>query len=459
MKITQSDVNGLEHNYSIVVAASDVDSQLQNQLQTIGKKAKISGFRPGKIPMNVLRQRYGKEVMDEVLWNSVNQATRKLVEEKNIRPALKPEVNITAYTEGADLEFKLQMQVMPEVEEPDYAAITINDYQFNIPESEVEQGLERLAASRKHFHAADAKHKAALGDAVKIDFLGKRDGEPFAGGKGENFQLELGSGQFIPGFEDQLVGKKAGDACVVSVSFPEKYHSTDLAGKAVTFDVTVHEVLTPHTPDASDDMAKGFGFATLDALKDAIREQIGSDYTAMARSKAKKELFDWLDSNIKFDVPSKMREMEFAGIWDQMQRAKAQGDPSLDKPDAELRSEYEAVAERRVRLGILLAEIGRKHNIQVGKDELTRAVMSQAKMFPGQEQKVFEFYQKNPDHVDELRGPIIEDKAVDFILGKVKRTAVKIEASALLSQEDDEASAPAAKPAKKAAKASKKKTD
>jgi trigger factor len=455
MKITTIADTGLDHHYSIVVAADAVEAALCKQLESISKKAKIPGFRAGKIPMPVLKQRYGKEVMDEVLWNSVNDATRSLLSEKALRPALKPEVVIKEYAEGGDLSFDLKLQIMPEAPEIPYDKIAIPAYRCEVTDEEVAQGIARLSASKKHFHAAKEGKKAAIGDAVKIDFLGKLDGVPFDGGKGEGFQLELGSGQFIPGFEDQLVGAKAGDERVINVTFPESYHSSQLAGKAATFDVTVHSVLEAHTPEADDALANDFGFESLDKLKDAVRAQITDDFANLARNKAKRELFDWLDANLQFDVPSKMKELEFNGIWEQMQRAKAQGDSTLDKPEDELRAEYEAVAERRVRLGILLAEVGRLNNLQVTKDELTRAVMQQARMFPGQEQKVFEFYQKNPDQADELRGPIIEDKAVDFILGKLTRTEKLLSMDELL--EEEKADADADSGSEKPKKSSKKK--
>ncbi len=389
--------------------------------------------------------------MDEVLWNCVNDSARKIAEDEGLRPAMKPDVSISSYEEGADLEFKLSMEIMPDVPELDFGKINVTEYEFDVPEEEIEQGLERLASSRKQYNDADAKTKAKLGDAVKIDFLGKTDGEPFDGGKGEGFQLELGSNQFIPGFEEQLVGKKAGDETVVKVTFPEQYHSEALAGKEAEFDDTVHLVMTPTQPEINDALAKEVGFEDLKALKDAVREQISGDYAGMARNKAKKELFDWLDENVKFDTPEKMRELEFQGVWEQLQRAKAEGDKSLDKPEDELKAEYEVISERRVRLGILLSEIGRTNNIQVGKDELTRAVMNQAQMFPGQEQKVFEFYQQNPQHVEELKGPIIEDKAVDFILEKSKRTKKKVSIDELMNEDDDASAKSEKKEAKKPA--------
>lgn len=446
MNITPVKTDGLAHEYRVTIPAADIDKQLQTELQSIGQRAKVPGFRPGKIPMTVLKQRYGKEVIDNVLLETVNKKTREILDEKKLRPAMKPDVNIEDYKEGGDLTFSLALETLPDVPALAYDTIEVVDYQFDVPDSEIDEALDRLAASRKHWHESPKADKAKEGNMVKIDFIGKRDGTPFAGGKGEDFQLELGSGQFIPGFEDQLVGTKAGDKKVVKVTFPTPYHSKDLEGQPVEFDVTVHSVHHAHTPDINDDLAKELNFESLDAMKDAIRQQIKDDYQGVARNRAKKELFDWLDEKVKFDIPGQMRQMEFEAVWKQLQEAKAKGDPSLDKPDDQLRVEYEAISERRVRLGILLAELGRKENIQVNRDELTRAVMDQARMFPGQEQKIFEFYQANPQHVEELKGPIIEDKVVDFILSKVKRKTKKVTLEELIAEENGEAA-----PRKKAA--------
>lgn len=455
MKITPVKTDGLAHEYRVTVPASVIDKQLENELHSISQRAKVPGFRPGKIPMPVLRQRYGKDVMDSVLWETVNKTTREVLAEKNLRPSTKPDVNIVDYKEGEDLVYDLSLEVLPEVPTLDYSKITVAEYTFDIAESEIEEALERLASSRKHWHESEKTAKAKEGDMVVIDFLGKRDGTPFDGGKGENFQLELGSAQFIPGFEEQLVGAKAGDKRTVKVTFPEVYHSKDLAGAEAEFDVTVHSVHHSHKPELNDAFAKDMNFESLDKIKDAIRQQIQDDYGSVARNRAKKELFDWLDVQVKFDVPPQMLKMEFEAVWQQLQEAKKKGDPSLDKPEAELRTEYQGISERRVRLGILLAEIGRKENIQVNRDELSRAVMDQARMFPGQEQKVFEFYQKNPQHVEELKGPIIEDKVVDFILSKVKRNEKKVTLEEL-ANEDGSASGESAPKKKSSAKKSEK---
>ncbi|MAR55616.1 MAG: trigger factor [Rickettsiales bacterium] len=458
MEILSQKEDGLAYEMKISVEADAINAQLDQQLQSIGQKAKIPGFRPGKIPMTVLRQRYGKEVMDEVLWNTINKTSRDVFEKLGKQPALKPDVDIESYEEGKPLVFKMVFEVLPEIPAMEYDKITVADYTFDVPENEIDEALERFASQKTHLHTKEGK--AAKGDVVKIDFLGKIDEEPFQGGAGNDFQLELGSGQFIPGFEDQLIGSKAGDEVEVKVTFPKDYHSENLAGVDAVFDVTVHSVNEKHTPEVDEKFATEAGFESLQALRDAVMQQIKADYQGMARARSKKELFDWMDENVKFEVPSKMVAMEFEGLWQQLQQAKAQGDTSLDKPEDELKTEYQKISERRVRLGIMLADLGRQQNIQVGKDELTKAVIQQAQMFPGQEQKIFEFYQKHPEHVDELRGPIIEEKAVDYILGKVKREEKKISLAELTGEE--EADATESKEAKKkpaAKKADSKKSD
>jgi trigger factor len=443
MQITPTEQSGLTHRFSVVVPASDVEAQLEAELQSIGKKVKMPGFRAGKIPLPVLKKRYGQEVMGDVLQSTVNKATREVVESKNLRPALQPDVKITQFEEGGDLSLEIAFEVMPVVPEVDYAAVSVDELTFELPEKDVADGLARLAKSRQHPHTKDGA--AVLGDVVKIDFLGKKDGVPFSGGEAKGFSLELGSGQFIPGFEEQLVGAKAGDKRLVTVKFPEAYHSADLAGADATFDVTVHEVSYLHVPDVNDKLATQLGFDDLAALTKAVAEQISSEYNQVARSKAKKQLFDKLDAAVKFDVPQNMIKLEMEGIWKQVEEAKKAGDPELaKKSDDELKTEYELIAKRRVKLGILLSEIGRANNLQITREELSAAVMNHARNYPGQEDKVFEFYRKNPAQVDELRGPILEEKAVDFILSKVNRLPKAIAIDELLRDDDADADADSA---------------
>ena len=445
MQITEKEHQGLTYSFSVTVPAADIEKESEVELKRISGKVKIPGFRPGKVPMNVMKQKYGKDVLGDVLQNSINEATGKLIDEKKLRPALQPDVKITSFEPGSDLSFDVTFEVFPEVPALKYEDITVDQLTVDVPEEEVNTSLERLAKTRQHPHHKDGA--AVLGDVVKIDFLGKRDGVPFDGGKGEGFQLELGSGQFIPGFEEQLVGAKAGDQVEVKVKFPETYHSKSLAGADATFDVTVHEVSYLHVPDVDDKLAESLGFKDAEALKTAVREQLSSEFERASRSKAKKQLFDLLDEKLTYDVPQGMLKAERESILRQVEEAKKAGDPELQgKSDDEIKAEYEKIAERRVKLGILLSEIGRSNNIQITREELSSAVMNQARNYPGQEDKVFEFYRKNPQQLDELRGPILEEKAVDFILSKVKRNPVPTTIEKLMGEDEAEA-----KPAKKKA--------
>lgn len=438
MQVTEKEVKGLTHSYSVTVPAADVERQVEEELQSLGQKVKMPGFRPGKVPMNVLKQKYGKDVMGDVLQNSINKATRDVMEQKKLRPALQPDIKITEYKEGGDLSFDISVDVMPEVKMPDFSKITVDEYTYEIPEKDVEEGLSRLAQSRRHLHR-DESGEAKQGSVLKIDFLGKKGGEPFAGGAAQGHFLELGSNQFIPGFEDQLVGAKEGDKREVKVTFPKEYHSADLAGADATFDVTVHEVHRVHAPDVNDKLAEQLGFKDLAALTEAVKGQIGSEYDRAARGKAKKQLFDALDKVAKFDIPVRMVDLEFDSIWKQVEEAKKAGDEELKgKSDEALKKEYRTIAERRVRLGILLSEVGRANNLQIGREELSAAVMEQARNFPGQEDKVFEFYRKNPQQIDELRGPILEEKAVDWVLTQVKRNPKPTTIEALLRDDEDD---------------------
>jgi len=448
MQITVKEQSGLSHSFHVVVPAADVAAQMDVELQSLGAKVKMPGFRPGKVPLAVLKQKYARDVMGDVLESTVRKATQKVVAEKDLRPALQPDVNIVSFEEGSDLKFDITMEVMPTVPDMDFSKITVDEYTYELPEAEVEQALKNLAKARQHPHTKDGA--AAMGDVVKIDFVGKKDGVAFAGGTGNGFQLELGSKQFIPGFEEQLVGVKAGDKCEVKVTFPEQYHSADLAGQPATFDVTVQEVAYLHVPDVDVKLAETLGFKDLENLKAAVRQQIDVDYKGAARAKAKKQLFDALDAVTTFAVPQNMLKLETENILKQVAEAKKAGDPDLkDKSDDELKTEYSKISERRVRLGILLSDIARNNNLQVTREEISAAVMSQARQYPGQEDKIFEFYRKNPNEVNDLRGPILEEKAVDFILGKVKRNPKQVTIEELMA--DDDAASASAKPSKKKA--------
>jgi len=452
MQVKAKEHKGLSYSYSVTVPASAIEQHMETELQTFGKKVKIPGFRAGKVPMAVLKQRYAKDVMGDVLNSAVNKATKDVVDQNKLRPALQPDIKIVDFKEGGDLQFDIEMEVMPEVPAIKFDKMTVDEYVVDVPESEIDESLKRLAESRKHLHKDKEGAAAKKGSVVKIDFVGKLDGVAFPGGTAEGHMLELGSNQFIPGFEDQLIGAKAGDKKEVNVTFPKEYHSKDLAGKPVTFDVTVHEVHYVHTPEIDAKFASSMGFDDVEALKKAVGEQLGQEFKRAGREKSKKQLFDVLDEKVSFDVPKKMLKMEFDSIWKQLEEAKKQGDKTLEgKSDAELKKEYEKIAERRVRLGIILSEIGREHKLQITKEELSAAVMQQARMFPGQEQQVFEYYRKNPQQIDELKGPILEEKAVDYILANVKRNEKKISVQELMDEgnEDESSDSKSKKTAKK----------
>ena len=460
MQVKELKNEKLEREYSVTVTSGDIETKIDQELKTIGGQVKIPGFRPGKVPAKILKQRYGKSVLGEVLDKTVREKTGEVIKEKDDRPAMQPKIEVVSFEEGEDLEFKVAYEILPDVPKVDLAKVALEKLTYDLPESEVQEALDRMAGYRKSYDAKAKTAKAQDGDAVKIDYKGFLGEEAFEGGTAEGHTLELGSGQFIPGFEEQLVGMKAGDEVKVNVTFPEEYHSEELKGQAVVFEVKVHEVLEAKPVKVDDAFAKEMGMEGLDQLKEAIEGQLTKDYDQVARTKLKKALFDALDDKCQFEVPNSMKEAEFNTIWSQVEEAKKNGAEEFkDKSEEEMREEYEAIAERRVRLGLFLADIGRQNDLQVTQEELSGAIMTHARQFPGQEQAVFEYYQKNPEHLEELRGPIIEEKAVDFVLDKAKLTEKKVSIEELMKEEEEDSSSakkkkPAAKkkaPAKKAA--------
>jgi len=439
MQVTQLESKGLKKNFKIVVDADAINAQTDSELKEAGKNMKIPGFRPGHVPMKVLQQRFGKSVQGDVIKQLINKSVNDVVKNNKLRPALQPQINIEDYKEGGSLAFSVAVEVFPELPEFKFEDIKLDRNTFEIGESDIDEACTRIAARSPEFKALPADAKAELGNIVKIDFKGSIDGELFDGGTAENFQLELGSKQFIEGFEEQLVGAKAGDERTVKVKFPDAYPGAQVAGKNAEFAVTVHEVLKSETPVIDEAFAVARGFKDLAALREAVRAQIVKEYDGVVRNQLKKELFDVLEEKYDFELPEGMVEMEFGTIWERVKAAKDEGDESLkDKSDDELKEEYRAISERRVKLGILLAEVGTRNKIQISREELSRAVMQQASQFPGQERQIFEFYQKNPERADELRGPILEEKAVDLILSQVTFNDTKVTVDALVASAEDE---------------------
>lgn len=420
MQITETSADGLKREYKVVISASDIDEKTNRRLQEVGRSLKVPGFRPGKVPMSVVKQRYGQSVMGEVLEQAVADSSRQALMEQGLRPALQPKIEVTQFDEGKDLEYTMAVELLPDVDPGDLAGIELERPVAEVTDQQVQETLDRLAQSRAQYETVD--RAAEKGDAVVIDFDGSVDGERRDGMKGEGHQLVLGSGSFVDTFEDQLVGTKAGDHRTVTVTFPQEYHAAELSGKEAVFEVDVKEVKATKPTPVDDEFAKTLGLEGLDGLKDMIRQRISQDYAQLSRAKVKRALLDQLAERHSFEVPQGMVDLEFDAIWrrlkDELDRGAAGEDQG--KGEDELKSEYRAIAERRVRLGLLLSEIGRRNDVQVSQDELNRAVVAEAQRYPGQERQVFEFFRNNPQAVDSLRAPLFEDKVIDHILGQAK---------------------------------------
>ena len=444
MQITETSTDGLKHEFKVTVDADDIRTRIERRLNEIGQQVKLPGFRPGKVPLNVLRQRYGSSVVGEVLERAVNDTSNQAMREHKLRPALQPKVEIVSFNEGKDLEYRLAVEVLPEFVPMNFAELKLERLRPEVPDSEIDQALERIARQQRKNEAVD--RPAAPGDIVVIDFTGSIDGVEFPGGSGKGHRLELGSNQFIPGFEDQLVGAKAGEQRTVEVTFPADYGAADLAGKAASFAVEVNEVREVKLQPIDDSLAEAVGMENLPGLRDAVRQQIERDYGNIAHQRLKRQLLDRLAERHHFPVPQGMVDIELDVIWKQFEaereRAKQQGvaEPEGGKSDDEIKVEYRAIAERRVRLGLLLSEVGRSNNIQVTPEELNRALMEEARRYPGQERQVVEYYRNQAGALDNLRAPIFENKVIDYIL-EIAEVADRPVSIAELLKDDDEAEA------------------
>ncbi|MGQ3048226.1 MAG: trigger factor [Niveispirillum sp.] len=441
MQITETSAEGLRRDFKVVITAQDIESRVQTRLTEVGKTVKIPGFRPGKVPMPILKQRYGQSVMGEVLEAAVNDGAQKAVSDNNLRPALQPKIEVLKFDPGQDLEFAVQVELLPEIEPADLSAVEIEKPVAAVADDTVTEALGRLSKGRRTTEKVEEDRAAVTGDILLIDFDGSVDGEKRPGMKGDDYELELGSGSFIPGFEDQLVGAKAGSDVSVNVSFPAEYHAAELAGKAAVFEVKVKEIRVGKDAELNDDLAKTFGFDDLEALKAAIKERTEGEYGQTSRLRAKRALLDKLAELHSFDVPAGMVEIEFEQIWKRLQEELARGGADAEdegKSEDDLKAEYRDIAVRRVRLGLLLSEIGRRNNITVSREELQKAMFDEVRRYPGQEQQVFEFFQKNPQAVESLRAPIYEDKVVDFILGTVKVNEVTVSVEELMRDPDED---------------------
>jgi trigger factor len=489
MQVTETSAEGLKREFRVVVPAGELEEKVTDRLGEIGRTIQLRGFRPGKVPMQILRQRFGTSVLGEVLENTLQGTSAEAIREHNLRPALPPKVDIVSFSEGTDLEYKMSLEVLPDIPEPSFADLDIERLVVEVPDEDVDRAIERIAEQQRKTEIAE--RPAESGDIIVVDVEGRSGEQEIPGASGKDRRIALGSGGFIPGFEEQLIGAGAGEHRTVRVTFPEDYGVPDFAGKEAVFEVEVKEVRQRLPVVIDDELGKAVGLESLAELREEVRQQMQRDYEAASRLRLKRSLLDKLAQSYDFAVPPGMVELEFDNIWRQHEAEKeraaqsespaaeaaspiseespetaaegsaaeaaapdagadsgagaAQGsDQEADAKEDEdaLKTDYRRIAERRVRLGLLLAEVGRSNNITVTQDELNQAITREARRHPGYERQVLDFYRQNPEAVGNLRAPIFEDKVVDFIVELAKVEERKISPQDLLTLPDPDAVGP-----------------
>lgn len=418
MQVTELSTDGLRREFKIVLSAKDINDKVSTRLEELSGSVQLPGFRRGRVPQALLKKRFGPSVMGEVLEAALNDSTAQAMAERGLRPAMQPKIEVTSFAEGKDLEFKLAVELMPEVKPVDFKSIALEKLVPEIGEAEVEKAMQGMADEMRKTEKVDPR-PAKKGDVLVVDFVGSVDGKEFPGGAAQGHHLELGSNAFVAGFEDQLIGKQPGDALTVKITFPAEYANKDLAGKPADFQVAIKELREKVKVAPDDEFAKSLGMESLAKLREAMKGKLERDYAGLARMKLKRELLDKLADAHSFAVPPGMVEAEFEAIWKQVEEAKQKNELDPDekaKSDDELKKDYRGIADRRVRLALLLSEIGRQNNIQVAQEELNRAAVEEARRYPGQEQKVLELFKNDTQAQARLRAPLFEEKVIDFIL-------------------------------------------
>ena len=497
MQVTETKSDGLRREFKVVVPAAEIERRFDERLNELSKNVSLPGFRPGKVPMGVVRKRYAASVMGEVLERAVMDSSNQTIADRSLRPAGAPKIEVTSFDEGRDLEFILALDLLPKLEPMDFRTLKLERLKVELPESDVYEALAGMAKRHKRFDKIEEDRAARLGDEVVIDFEGKIGGVAFEGGTAQGFALELGSKRFVPGFEDQLVGAKVDEPVSVHVHFPDEYGAKEVAGKDADFTVTVREIREPVPASVDDRLAKDMGFDDLTEMRRVLREQMERDYASVTRARLKRDLLDRLAEAHDFELPPGVVEAEFEALWQRYQAEKthdhghdhdhdhdhehdhdhdhnhehdhdhghdhdhehgAQAAGENGKDEAAARGECQELAERRVRLGLLLGEVGNRNNITVTPEELGKAVRAEAMRYPGDEKEVVEYYRKTPEAMAGLQAPLFEDKVVDFILEMAdvsERTASPEEL--MKEPEEAEGGEPAAKPKKRKKAAAKKK--
>lgn len=462
MQVKELKKEGLSHEMEITLTAKDIDQRVETKLKEVGKTIKMPGFRPGKVPLAILKQKYGKAIMGEVLESAVNESSQKALEEKKLRPAVQPKIEVKSFDEGKDLTYTMAVEVLPGFKVADFKGAKLEKLVAKADEKAIQDAVDKIAANNQGTQVVESTRAAKDGDTVVINFKGRtaHDNKEHDGMAMDGHHLKLGSGMFIPGFEDQLIGSKKGQSVEVKVKFPEQYGAKELAGKDAIFDVEVTELREPAEAKVDDEFAKSLGLDSLDALKKAIEEQLEQEYSRHSRMTLKKSLMDYLDETHDFDIPQGMVDMEYDNIVHQieMDRKRHQHDDCDTGCDHdhgsmisdEEKAELKDIAVRRVRLGLVLSEVGNTNNIKVSDPEIQKAVVNEARRYPGQERQVFDFYSKNQNALESLRAPLFEEKVVDYILELANVTEKTVTAEELLRALEDEEPAGEGKKSEKA---------
>jgi len=454
MEVTETLSDGLKREFQVQVPAADLEARVTQRLGELKDRVQLRGFRPGKVPVTHLKKIYGKAVMAETIEAVIRELNAKIVSDRGLKLAMEPKVTIpNQETEvervlggQTDLAYKLALEILPQIELGDFKGIKLERPVAEVTDAEVEEALGKIAEQNRPYAAKGEGAKVEQGDRAVIDFSGRVDGAPFEGGTGGDVGVNIGSGSFIPGFEDQLIGMGIGETRLVKLTFPVNYANGQLAGKAAEFDLTVKSIETPGTLTIDDALAKSLGLDSLDKVKQAVRTRLQQEHAQLTRQKVKRQLLDRLDEMHKFALPPTLAEDEFKNVWATVEGdLKAQGRTFEDEGTTEekARDEYRAIAERRVRLGLVLAEIGERNKLTVSEDEITRAIVERARQVPGREQQVWEYYRNNPTALASLRAPIFEEKVVDFLVELATVTEKQVTREELVKEEEDDA-APAA---------------
>jgi trigger factor len=448
MQVTETLNEGLKREFKVVVPAAELDAKVNERLDELKGRIRLDGFRPGKVPVSHLKRVYGRSAMAEVIEAMVRDTNSQIVSEHGFKLAAEPKVTLPEEKDAIeqviagkrDLDYTMAVEIVPAIELADFKAIKLTRLTSDVSDAEVEEAVARIAEQNKPYAPKPEGEKAAKDDRVVISYAGTINGEPFEGGTGDDTAVLIGSNTFIPGFEDQLIGIAAGETRTLKVKFPEHYQAEHLAGKDAEFVVTAKSIETPGTVTVDDEFAKSLGLESLDKLREAIKDRLAREHGGVSRQKVKRALLDELDKRHKFEPPPSLVEEEFDRVWKSvLQELENEKKTFADENTTEekAKAEYRAIAERRVRLGLVLAEIGEKNNITVPEDEVGRAVMEQARQFPGREQQVWEFYRKNPEAVASLRAPIFEDKVVDFLLELADVSEKKVPREELYKEDEE----------------------